>query len=253
VSQRPDLIERASLATATAGDTAALRHRLRHAPASVRLAIDRNRRAQGLDPLWQRAAGKPHTRPPLIRPRSVRAGKTFSYRLFGVVAPHISRPVTLRDGTVCVPETFSDECWPRVIRRLERQSPVSLRLGHSGHEIASTAGGTLRFHADPKLGLLATADLQELSLGTLPTRSGSGFVALSVAFVATRTSNATLLGKRVRVVEDCYLHHVAVLAPHDRPAYPGAVGRVVATNKPAALRDAWSDVKQEAYLRLSQR
>jgi hypothetical protein len=243
-------LERASLATASTTD--ALRLRLRHAPPTVRLAIDRERRAQGLDPLWRQDAGKPHTRPPAARPRAVPAGDKFGYRLFGVVAPHISRPVVLPDGTARVSERFSDECWQRAIRRLERQSSVSLRIGHRGHEIASTGSGTLRFHHDPKLGLLATADLQELSLGTLATRSTGGFVALSIAFVAKSTSNAKLLGKRVRVVDDCYLDHVAILPANERPAYPGAVGRLVRISDSSALRQGWSDVKREAYLRLAQ-
>jgi len=244
VSQRPDLIERASLATATAGDTAALRHRLRHAPATVRHSIDRDRRAHGLDPLWPATASKP---------AGVAISEKFAYRLFGVAAPHISRPVTLPGDAGTLPEMFSTTCWRQVIRRLADRRPVPLRVGHDGHEIASTSSGTLRFDTDAKLGLLVIADLQELSLAGLASRSASSFVELSLGFLATKTETRTVLGERVRVVLDAVLDHVAVLPSGFRPAYPGAVGRLVATSKPAALRDAWSDVKHEAYVRLTQR
>jgi hypothetical protein len=244
VSHLSDLtLERASLATAGTAD--ALRLRLRHAPASVRLAIDRERRAQGLDSLWPDRGITPTSKPDV---------NAFAYKLVGVVAPHIARPVSHPGRAAKLPEKFTRTCWQKAISRLDKQKSVTLRLGHAGGAIADTFSGTLRFLVDDELGLTLTADLPKHSALLIGSRAaGSSLVDLSLGFIATSSEVKTILGEQVRVVTDCRLDHVAILPADQRPAYPGAVGRLMPAGTDEDLRQAWSTVRRESLLRLTRR
>jgi hypothetical protein len=105
---------------------------------------------------------------------------------------------------------------------------VILRDGHDGHTLAASDDGTLTLAADDTLGLRMTAVIGNTAANKrLVLDTASGKVSLSVGFKPRRVEIVREAGRRVRVVHEADVHHVALIRPHQgRAAYPSRV-RVV--------------------------
>jgi len=206
-------LEHASVAAASEP----LSRRLAHAPAAWRAAVDRNRAAAGMVPLWPELAVRKHTEP------HARQSAPAAHVLCGVVAPHISRPVAASGSRSKLPEWFSPAAWRAALDRVERGQHVRLLDRHRGAVLAGTADGSLTLSIDSRYGLLFEAEIRRtITSRRLADAVANGGSPVSVSFAPLKTANRRLLGRDVRAVLDCKLDHIAIVGEDARAVYPGA-------------------------------
>ena len=225
--ENPD-VERASIAESS---TASLRHRLRHAPPEVRKAIDRDRVATGLPRLWPAADARTlpgsHVSPSKQTPAKspARGSKRYVGWCAGVVSPGLSVPSPSKfDGRV-LREQFTDRCWQSMLSQLRKmRSEVTLQWGHGGYVLARGLDLTFRSHPHFLMGICFEARLLKSRLGELVLdMMQEGGLGVSIAYSHAQQHHVERDGTPVRVIDDCRVHHVALLRPEDgHPAFRGA-------------------------------
>jgi phage head maturation protease len=240
------LVERASVAATADAYEHSLRLRFRNAPADFKAAVERDRAARGLEPLWPKSAI--HRQEPARQ----KPTRSVAYVVAGVVAPHLSNPVVLPDQSQRMRECFAPECWHGMLDQVKQGRHVRLLDRHGGVPLATTANGSLRLEVDEKLGLTLVAELVDTSASRRLAESFAKYgLPLSIGFVALKAEQTRILGQEVRRITSGLLDHVAALGDARTPAYPGANLAFAASADPADVRSALATAKERAYLRLA--
>lgn len=234
-------LEHASVATASEP----LNRRLAHAPAAWRAAVDRNRAAAGMVPLWPELAVRKHAEP------HTRPSTPAVHVLCGVVAPHISRPVAAAGERRKMPEWFDPAAWRAALDRVERGQHVTLLDQHRGAVLASTADDSLTLSLDSRYGLLFEAEIRRtITSRRLADAVANGGSPVSVSFAPLKTANRRLLGRDVRAVLDCKLDHIALVGDDSRAVYPGANAVLAKSGSKAERAAAMEAAKDRVLSRL---
>jgi HK97 family phage prohead protease len=112
------------------------------------------------------------------------------------------------------------------VKQSQRGEAVTLTWGHDGPVIGSTRDLDLLFRMDGITGLEFEARLRDTPLGRKVLAEIDGrSLGVSIGFMKTKSWIVDRDGVgRMRVVDECRLHHVAVLERSAtlRPAYSGA-------------------------------
>ena len=199
-------------------DPAAVAAKLRHAPDWVR-----------------RGESRP--------PRPKHAGV-----LCGVAAPGVSVPCRCALDDRELRETIHADAWPEALAAITKEKPVRLESRHHGGVLATTADGSLRLSCDRLLGLVVEADMPDEPLArVLIANAGRRGVGLSIGFSTSRVEHETVRGEPVRVIRKLKLDHVALIAPGQRPAYPGAIAYFAPQGDRRAIEDARRDARVSAW------
>ena len=146
----------------------------------------------------------------------------------GVCAPGVSVPAySERDGER-LPEQLTPACWERILQHINTgKRAVHLTWGHGGPVLASSPLDlTFRLHPLFGMGLTFTARLRA---GVLPAGADAALSAaglgVSIGFALPKgwVTERSGVG-RVRIIDECVLDHVALIAPGSNmsPAYSGA-------------------------------
>jgi HK97 family phage prohead protease len=144
----------------------------------------------------------------------------------GVCCPGVSRPAfTVSDGER-LPEQFTPRAIEMILAQVRGGAVVPLTWNHDGPEIASSRSLDLLFRVDGITGLEFEARLRDTKLGREVLAEIEGrSLGVSIGFDKTKSWIVDRDGVgRMRVVDECRLHHVAVLPRTAtlRPAYSGA-------------------------------
>ena len=271
------ILERASMSHPSMHPDDVTRAIAADAPLYVKRAMDMQREARGLPLLWGHAVTRAAAAAAMARPtaparkpgatsrvqappqaptrqnapaarnvakppaRAVKpAAPTDCYFLAGAVAPGTSVPVAVgREGLV-MRERMHPRAFDASLAEIDSgRKVVTLRDGHEGPVVATTANGTLTFEVKPMVGLVMTARVGSRTYSarafadTFAKRTG-----LSAAFHARRVAfEKDARGRNVRVVHEAELDHVALVRPDNgQPAYRTRVVAVAATKANARTK-----------------
>ena len=206
---------------------AEVRERARNAPDAIKRSMDAARIARGAKPLWGNAAS-----------RSVKPAATATHCTFvGYICPGTSCPVAAASDGLRLPERIDPSAFRESLKAIsEGKDFVMLRDGHDGETIAATANGTLRLAADDSLGLRLAAVIPiDAKHERLVRDARNGKVSLSVGFRPRRMEIVREAGRRVRLVHEADVHHVALIRDHQGlAAYPSRVRAVLGKGATAA-------------------
>lgn len=203
-----------------------LRERCRNAPLHIKRSMDAARVARGARPLW---ASKPAA--------AVKRAPPSHVTLTGYVTPGLSTPVVAGTDGLKLPERFAPGAFRASLKAIaEGQEFVILHDGHDGAGIAATDTGTLTLAADDSLGLrMQTVIPIDAKHERLVRDARNGKVSLSVGFRPRRVEIVREAGRRVRLVHEADVHHVALIREHQgRAAYPSRVRAVLGKGATAA-------------------
>jgi len=216
---RPDNIEFAG-GTTLEHVGASRRSILSRAPAWWRQLAERgtSRRA---DPRGPASAAPPvRSAPPVNRPAAVIGW------IAGTCCPGVSRPAFGAHDGERLPEQFTPRALEMILAQSRSGSVIPLTWGHDGPVIASSRDLDLLFRMDHITGLEFEARLRDTELGRKVLAEIDGrSLGVSIGFDKTKSWVVERDGVgRMRVVDECRLHHVAVLPRSAtlRPAYSGA-------------------------------
>jgi HK97 family phage prohead protease len=204
-----------------------LRERCRNAPLHIKRSMDAARIARGSRPLWGNAASR----------ASKPAARPTHCTLTGYVTPGLSVPVAAATDGLKLPERFAPGAFRASLKAIaEGREFVILHDGHDGAGIASTDIGTLTLAADDTLGLRMQAVVPlDAAHDRLIRDARNGKVSLSVGFRPRRVEIVREAGRRVRVVHEADVHHVALIREHQgRAAYPSRVRAVLGRGEAVA-------------------
>ena len=144
----------------------------------------------------------------------------------GVCCPGVSRPAHCTEDGETLPEQFTGRCMESICEQARTGCEISLTWNHDGPEIVSSRGLDLLFRVDRTVGLEFEARLRDTPLGRKVLGEIDGrSLGVSIGFHRSRSWIVERDGVgRMRVVDECRLHHVAVLecSATLRPAYSGA-------------------------------
>ncbi len=187
-------------------------------------------------PAWVTAratakSSKPAPRPAApAKPAARRALPPVIGWVAGVCCPGVSRPVAFshQDG-----ETLPEQFTPAAMQRMLDQSQhvtsqgIPVTWNHGGPVIATTRSLDLLFRVDRTTGLEFEVRLRDDEIGrkVLADIDGGRSLGVSIGFDKTQSWIVERDGVgRVRVVDGCVLHHVAILSRSAtlRPVYSGA-------------------------------
>ena len=185
-------------------------------------------------PSWLRSRMNPRPSPAPVRPTRPAATAQPQTRslapvigwIAGTCCPGVSRPALgVQDGET-LPEQFTPRCMEQLVKQSQRGEAVTLTWGHDGPVIGSTRDLDLLFRMDAITGLEFEARLRDTPLGRKVLAEIDGrSLGVSIGFMKTKSWIVDRDGVgRMRVVDECRLHHVAVLERSAtlRPAYSGA-------------------------------
>jgi hypothetical protein len=158
-----------------------------------------------------------------------------------------------------LPEQFTFRCWQSMLEQLRQwRAGVSLQWGHGGPVLATgPLDLTWRKHAHDFVGICFEARLadNELSRQVLDAIEADG-LGVSIGYLTRSHWHVDRDGiGRMRVVDDCKVHHVALI-PADgkaKPCFPAARAyglRGERVGCPTRLRDraelfAWQAIKRQ--------
>jgi HK97 family phage prohead protease len=221
------LIQYAGMAASGGVSDAEQRERCANAPEWWKASLERSREARGMQPLWGRNLSKP-------APRSAKPAKpkppAKAFTLVGTLAPGLSCPVAGAFDGMMLRERIEPTAFDKTLARLaNRETFIDLLVGHKGRVIASTVDGTMKLTADPVVGLIVEASIAIApEHRKLIAETASGKVGLSVSMRCDRASiQKTRDGKRIRVIEQASIEHIAIIAPgNGTPAYRSRVRMV---------------------------
>jgi hypothetical protein len=186
--------------------------KLRNAPAWVRRATA------------TRSAPVPATKP-VSKPKARSLAPVIGW-VAGVCCPGVSRPAFASDDGETLPEQFTPRCMESLAEQARSGGLVTLTWNHDGPVIASSRDLDLLFRIDRSVGLEFEARLRDTELGRKVLAEIDGrSLGVSIGFHGTRSWIVDRDGVgRMRVVDECRLHHVAVLPRTAtlRPIYTGA-------------------------------
>ena len=203
-----------------------IRQRARNAPAAIKRSMDAARAARGALPLWEKAS-KRSARPP-VRPTAAKVV------LFGHCTPGTSLPVKAATDGLLLPERFERGAFRSSLAAVAAGTAVvELRDGHDGRVVATTSDGTLLLTADTEAGIAIEGTITN-SVGSrrLIAEAFSGAVGLSVGFRPRRVEIVGTGARRVRVIHEASVHHIALIRPEHGgvPAYPSRVRACMGTS-----------------------
>jgi HK97 family phage prohead protease len=225
VDEQGRVIEYAACASRTGMSDAEIRERARNAPDAIKRGMDAQRIARGEKPLWEKRAA------------TVKAAPPSHVTLSGYVTPGTSVPVAAATDGLRLPERFAPGAFRASLKAIaEGRELVILRDGHDGQTLAASDDGTLTLAADDTLGLRMTAVIgNTAATKRLVLDTAMGKVSLSVGFKPRRVEIVREAGRRVRVVHEADVHHVALIRPHQgKAAYPSRVRAVMGRGEAAA-------------------
>ena len=185
-------------------------------------------------PAWLRSRLNPRPSPAAIKPTRPVATANPQARsrapvigwIAGTCCPGVSRPAFAAHDGETLPEQFTPRCMEQLVTQSHRGDAVTLTWGHSGPVIGSTRDLDLLFRVDRIVGLEFEARLRDTELGRKVLAEIEGrSLGVSIGFMNTKSWIVDRDGVgRLRVVDECRLHHVAVLPRTAtlRPAYSGA-------------------------------
>lgn len=228
-----DIIERAAMSCRPED----VRAKLRNAPAWVRASTAPSLPARPAKPA---ATAKPQA-------RSLPAVIGW---LAGTCCPGVSRPAFAAHDGERLPEQFTPRALEMILTQARSGAVIPLTWNHDGPEITSSRHLDLLFRMERLTGLEFEARLRDTKaarevLAEIEGRS----LGVSIGFDKTKSWIVDRDGVgRVRIVDECRLHHVAVLPRTAtlRPAYSGARcygARGASVGCPLDLRDsarAWA-------------
>jgi len=211
-------------------DTAALndaaRVATRHAPLLIKRQIDRARSRHGMAPLWAmetRSLDEFNARQE--RTAQLMASASSAGVIIGAACPGLSIPIACGFDRHVLPERFTADAFRFSMPAIEaRTSDVWLSArGHDAEPIATVKAGTLRLWTDAEVGLMVEATLPATDEGrTIAAEARCGELFLSVGFVPRQMREVKQRGKRVRLISEAALSHVALIRGEARPAYKAA-------------------------------
>ena len=144
----------------------------------------------------------------------------------GTCCPGVSRPAFAAHDGERLPEQFTPRALEMILAQSRSGSVIPLTWGHGGPVIASSNHLDLLFRMDRITGLEFEARLRDTELGRKVLAEIDGrSLGVSIGFDKTKSWIVDRDGVgRLRVVDECRLHHVAVLPRTAtlRPAYSGA-------------------------------
>jgi hypothetical protein len=144
----------------------------------------------------------------------------------GVCCPGVSRPAHCTEDGETLPEQFTGRCMAALAEQARTGSEIPLTWGHDGPVIASSRDLDLLFRVDRTVGLGFEARLRDTPLGRKVLAQIDGrSLGVSIGFHRSKSWIVERDGTgRMRVVDECRLHHVAVLERSEtlRPIYTGA-------------------------------
>jgi HK97 family phage prohead protease len=144
----------------------------------------------------------------------------------GVCCPGVSKPAYCTEDGETLPEQFTGRCMESICEQARTGSEISLTWNHDGPEIVSSRGLDLLFRVDRTVGLEFEARLRDTPLGRKVMAEIDGrSLGVSIGFHRSKSWIVERDGVgRMRVVDECRLHHLAVLERTAtlRPAYTGA-------------------------------
>jgi HK97 family phage prohead protease len=201
--------------------------RVNETPEAIKRSMDAARVASGAKPLWGNAAS-----------RSVKPAAAATHcTLAGYVTPGLSTPVVAGTDGLRLPKRFALGAFRASLKaHPERQEFVILHDGHDGAGIAATDNDTLTLAADDSLGLrMQTVIPIDAKHERLVRDARNGKVSLSVGFRPRRVEIVREAGRRVCVVREADVHHVALIREHQGKAeYPSRVRTVLGKGATAA-------------------
>jgi hypothetical protein len=206
--------------------------KLRHAPPSWlrNVAAVRGVSASPVDrPAWHHKPESLATAPSVTakpsRPQARSLAPVIGW-VAGVCCPGVSRPAHCTEDGETLPEQFTPRCMESIAEQARTGGDVSLTWGHDGPVIASSRGLDLLFRVDRTVGLGFEARLRDTPLGRKVLAEIDGrSLGVSIGFHRSKSWIVERDGVgRMRVVDECRLHHVAVLERTAtlRPIYSGA-------------------------------
>lgn len=201
--------------------------------------IDANRRGiLSRAPAWWRqlaergASRQADPRGPAAAPLPARSSRPVNRAtpvigwVAGVCCPGVSRPAFAHQDGETLPEQFTPRCMESIAAQARSGSTIALTLNHDGPVIASSRDLDLLFRMDRITGLEFEARLRDTELGRKVLAEIDGrSLGVSIGFDKTKSWIVDRDGVgRMRVVDECRLHHVAVLPRTAtlRPIYSGA-------------------------------
>ncbi len=206
--------------------------KLRHAPKSWlrNVAATRGVSASPVDrPAWhpqpEGLATAPSVAAKPSRPQTRSLAPVIGW-VAGVCCPGVSKPAYCTVDGETLPEQFTPRCMESIAEQARAGGLISLTWNHDGPEIVSSRGLDLLFRVDRTVGLEFEARLRDTPLGRKVMAEIDGrSLGVSIGF---QRSKSWIVERddvgRMRVVDECRLHHVAVLERTAtlRPAYTGA-------------------------------
>jgi hypothetical protein len=182
-------------------------------------------------PTWVRqrvtggaAAGNP-ARPAAKSPAPPAAARWVGW-IAGTCCPGVSRPAYQhRDGET-LPEQFTPRAWEAMLAQVRSGKSVPVTWDHHGPVIATTDNFDVLFRMEALVGPQFEVRLRDTDLGRKVLAEIDGrSLGVSIGFDKTDSWIVERDGVgRMRVVDGCTLHHVAILPRSAtlRPAYSGA-------------------------------
>ena len=144
----------------------------------------------------------------------------------GVCCPGVSRPAHCTEDGETLPEQFTPRCMESIAEQARTGGEIPLTWGHDGPVIASSRDLDLLFRVDRTVGLGFEARLRDTPLGRKVLAEIDGrSLGVSIGFHRSKSWIVERDGVgRMRVVDECRLHHVALLERSEtlRPIYRGA-------------------------------
>ena len=206
--------------------------KLRHAPPAWlrNVAAVRGLSESPADrPAWQHKLENLATAPSVTakpsRPQTRSLASVIGW-VAGVCCPGVSRPAHCTGDGETLPEQFTPRCMESIAEQARTGGDVSLTWNHDGPEIASSRGLDLLFRVDRTVGLGFEARLRDTPLGRKVLEQIDGrSLGVSIGFHRSKSWIVERDGVgRMRVVDSCVLHHVALLERSEtlRPIYRGA-------------------------------
>jgi hypothetical protein len=138
----------------------------------------------------------------------------------------VSRPAHSTADGETLPEQFTPRCMESIAAQARGGSAITLTWNHDGPVIGSSRDLDLLFRMDRITGLEFEARLRDTPLGRKVLAEIDGrSLGVSIGFTKSKSWIVERDGVgRMRVVDECRLHHVAVLERTAtlRPIYSGA-------------------------------
>lgn len=209
-----EIIERAAV-SARPEDVAA---KLRNAPAWVT-----RRTSPVVAPARPAASPARPTAKPAATSRSKPAAIGW---LAGTLCPGVSKPAYAHHDGERLPEQFTPRAWEAMLAQVRSGKSVPVTWDHHGPVIATTDDFDVLFRMESIVGPQFEVRLRDTGVGRKVLADSDGrSLGVSIGFDKTDSWIVERDGVgRMRVVDGCTLHHVAILPRSAtlRPAYSGA-------------------------------